>query len=81
MDKLSGQQSEAGIGINVRRVEDARFVTGEGQFVDDIQLANMAYACVVRSPHPHALIRRIDIEVARNAPGVLVVLTGAKMPL
>ena len=69
-------QAEAGIGIEVRRVEDVRFVTGEGRFVDDIKLSNMAYAYVVRSPHPHARIGRIGISSASRAPGVLAILTG-----
>jgi carbon-monoxide dehydrogenase large subunit len=74
--KLAGPQSDIAIGTKLRRVEDARFVSGEGQFVDDIQLANMAHAHVLRSPHPHARIRGIDIDAARGAPGVLAILTG-----
>jgi carbon-monoxide dehydrogenase large subunit len=72
----SGLQPAAGIGVKVRRVEDARFVTGEGRFVDDIDFPNMTYAYIVRSPHPHARIRRVDIGAAREAPGVLAILTG-----
>jgi carbon-monoxide dehydrogenase large subunit len=66
-----------GIGQAVRRVEDQRFLTGQGRYVDDIVLANMAYGVNVLSPHAHARIKRIDTTRARTAPGVLAVLTGA----
>ena len=63
------------IGEPVLRVEDARFLTGNGQFVDDIYVPNAVHAYVLRSPHAHARIRRIDVDAARRAPGVLLVLT------
>ena len=66
-----------GIGQPVRRIEDRRFITGRGRFVDDIDLARQAYGVVVYSPHAHAKIRRIDKADAMAAPGVLCVLTGA----
>ncbi len=66
-----------GIGQPVTRLEDARFLTGQGRYVGDIDLARQAHAVVLYSPHPHALIRSIDIESAGAAPGVLAVLTGA----
>lgn len=66
-----------GIGQSVRRAEDRRFVSGTGQYVDDITMPRMVFAAVVYSPHAHALIRAIDAETARQAPGVLAVLTGA----
>src|SRR5262245_390376 len=65
-----------GIGQPVRRVEDGRFLTGHGRFVDDIELPHQAHAVVVLSPHAHARIKRIDTEAARSAPGVVCVLTG-----
>ncbi len=65
-----------GIGFPVRRVEDRRFVTGKGNFVDDTSLPNCAFAYVVRSPHAHAKITRIDKSAALAAPGVIGVLTG-----
>jgi aerobic carbon-monoxide dehydrogenase large subunit len=67
----------AGIGQTVRRKEDLRLVTGRGRYSDDFNLPGQAYGAVVRSPHAHALIRNIDTDVARAAPGVLAVLTGA----
>jgi aerobic carbon-monoxide dehydrogenase large subunit len=60
----------------VRRVEDERFVTGCGRYVDDIAPSGQCHAAVVLSPHAHAYIRRIDTGAARAAPGVLCVLTG-----
>jgi carbon-monoxide dehydrogenase large subunit len=64
-----------GIGQPVRRTEDRRFITGRGQYTDDIRLANEANAAFVRSPHAHARILSIDIEDASAAPGVIAVLT------
>src|SRR5262245_24551042 len=66
-----------GIGQAVRRVEDQRFLIGQGRYVDDMVLANMAHGVNVLSPHAHARIKRIDIAKAKAAPGVLAVLTGA----
>ena len=66
-----------GIGQPVRRVEDQRFVTGRGRFVDDMNLPHQAYGAVVLAPHAHARITRIDTARARAADGVLCVLTGA----
>ncbi len=73
--------SSARIGESVRRVEDARFLTGAGRFVDDIELPRQAYAALVLSPHAHATIDQIDTQVARAMPGVLCVLTGADVEL
>jgi carbon-monoxide dehydrogenase large subunit len=66
-----------GIGQPVRRVEDQRFLTGRGRYVDDIQLPHETYGVVVASPHAHARIRGIDTRAAAAAPGVLLVLTAA----
>ena len=52
-------------------MEDARFLTGRATYVDDVNRPGQAWAYVVRSPHAHATIDRIDIQAARNAPGVL----------
>ena len=64
-----------GVGQSVRRREDVRLVSGEGSYTDDIHLPNEAYAYFVRSPHPHAVIRSIDVEAASKVPGVIGVLT------
>jgi aerobic carbon-monoxide dehydrogenase large subunit len=61
----------------VRRVEDRRFLLGQGRYVDDISLPGQCYGVTVLSPHAHARIKRIDIDKAKTAPGVLCVLTGA----
>ena len=66
-----------GIGQPVRRLEDPRFITGRGRYVDDIDLPRQAYGVVVLSPHAHARIKRVDTEKAKASPGVLAVLTGA----
>ena len=66
-----------GIGQPVRRVEDQRFITGRGCFVDDINLPRQAHGALVTSPHPHARIRRVDASKALAAEGVICVLTGA----
>src|SRR5258708_34938780 len=68
-----------GIGASVRRKEDLRFLTGRGNYVDDINRPGQLYAHIVRSPHPHAAIRRIDTAKAARAPGVAAVFTGADM--
>jgi len=66
-----------GVGQPVRRVEDQRFLTGQGRYVDDIVLPGMLHACNVLSPHAHAKIKKVDVSKAKAAPGVLLVLTGA----
>jgi len=66
-----------GIGQPVPRVEDPRFITGRGRYVDDFELPQQCYGVVVMSPHAHARIKRIDTTKAKAAPGMLAVLTGA----
>ncbi|HEV2302320.1 MAG TPA: xanthine dehydrogenase family protein molybdopterin-binding subunit [Stellaceae bacterium] len=68
--------TQYGIGQPVRRVEDRRFLTGRGRYLDDIERPRQAYLFVLRSPHAHARVRRIDTAAARAAPGVLAILTG-----
>ncbi len=67
------------VGQSVKRVEDKRFITGKGRYVDDMVLPNMTYAAVVRSDVAHGNIRGIDAGEASRAPGVVAVLTGADM--
>src|SRR5580658_720767 len=64
------------IGDAPKRREDARFVTGCGAYLDDLAFDRMVHATVLRSPHAHAQISRLDVNAARSAPGVLAVLTG-----
>lgn len=64
------------IGVAMLRVEDARFVTGTGRYIDDLSLPGMLGAAFMRSPHPHARILRIDPAPALAVPGVVAVATG-----
>ncbi|MCA0215152.1 MAG: xanthine dehydrogenase family protein molybdopterin-binding subunit [Proteobacteria bacterium] len=64
------------IGESVRRKEDYRFLTGAGNYTDDINLANQRVAVFVRSPHAHAVIKSIDVAAAEAMPGVAKVFTG-----
>ena len=68
---------EFALGQPVPRFEDPRLIRGGGRYVDDLKLPNMAYSCVLRSPHAHARIKSIDTSAAMAAPGVLLVITGA----
>ncbi|HUI95643.1 MAG TPA: xanthine dehydrogenase family protein molybdopterin-binding subunit [Xanthobacteraceae bacterium] len=68
-----------GIGAAVRRKEDFRFITGKGQYTDDINRPGQAHIHFVRSPHAHAKIASIDVKAAKAMPGVLAVLTGAEL--
>ncbi|MCA1999217.1 MAG: xanthine dehydrogenase family protein molybdopterin-binding subunit [Hyphomicrobiales bacterium] len=66
-----------GIGARVERKEDFRFITGRGNYTDDINRPGQVYAYFLRSPHAHAAIRKIDTKRAAGMPGVLRILTGA----
>ncbi len=63
----------------VRRVEDQRFITGKGRYTDDISLPGQAYGVMLRSPHAHAKILKLDTTAAQDAPGVLAVYTIADL--
>ena len=69
--------SATGVGASVRRKEDFRFITGRGQYTDDIARPGQVYAAFVRSPHAHAAINHVETSAAAAMPGVLAVLTGA----
>ena len=62
----------------MKRKEDARLIIGEGKYTDDVQLRGMVHMAVLRSPHAHARIQRIDASKALERPDVLMVLTGAE---
>ncbi|CAN7295161.1 xanthine dehydrogenase family protein molybdopterin-binding subunit [Paraburkholderia sp. SIMBA_054] len=64
------------IGKPIPRVEDQRFVTGNGQYTDDIRVDGQLHAAFLRSPHAHAGLRSVDISAAQEAPGVIAVLVG-----
>jgi 4-hydroxybenzoyl-CoA reductase alpha subunit len=69
------------IGVPRRRVDARAKVTGQTRFADDIFLPRMAHCKLLRSPHPHALIRKIDTSRALAHPGVYLVLTGKDVPI
>ena len=69
------------IGQSLKRLEDNRFLQGQGRYVDDIQLPHMLHAAVLRSPHAHARIVEIDLSEARTAPGVAAIFTYADLVL
>ncbi len=71
--------SNSPIGKPMLRREDQRFLTGAGQYTDDIQLPGQTYGWFLRSPHAHARIRSIDLDAARKAPGVVALFTGADL--
>jgi aerobic carbon-monoxide dehydrogenase large subunit len=66
-----------GIGQPVPRTEDPRFLTGRGRYTDDIEFPRQAHVHILRSPHAHAEIRKLNVAKAKAAPGVIAVLTGA----
>ena len=65
-----------GMGHSMKRKEDPRFIRGKGTYVDDVQLPGMLWLDIVRSPHAHAKIVKIDSAKALATPGVLAVITG-----
>ncbi len=71
--------SETGIGAAVKRTEDFRFLTGNGTYVDDINVTGQTYASFVRSPHAHAKINAINTSAAEGMDGVIAVLTGEQL--
>src|SRR6202521_2882303 len=72
----AARQAMGGIGVSLARKEDARFIHGQGHYVDDAVLPGMLHMVVVRSPHAHARIRGIDTSAAMAIPGVIAVVTG-----
>src|SRR5215207_4416467 len=65
-----------GIGHSIKRKEDERFIRGRGNYVEDINLPNMLYMSILRSPFAHARINSIDTSRAEELPGVVAVVTG-----
>src|SRR5258708_32857463 len=63
-------------GASIKRREDPRFITGKGNYVDDVKVPFTTYAAFVRSPLAHARIRGIDAGAAKKLKGVLAVYTG-----
>jgi aerobic carbon-monoxide dehydrogenase large subunit len=67
------------VGRSLKRREDPKLITGQGQYLDDIKLPGMVHAVLVRSPYAHANIKRIDTSAAKAHPGVVAVFTGEDM--
>jgi aerobic carbon-monoxide dehydrogenase large subunit len=67
------------LGSSIKRREDPRFITGRGNYTDDVKVAGMTHAVFVRSPHANAHIRSIDVGRAKAHPGVVAVFTGKDM--
>lgn len=63
------------VGRPLKRTEDPRLITGRGQYVEDLKLPDLAYLAFLRSPHAHARVTAIRTDAARNAPGVIKVVT------
>ncbi len=75
-----GNMNESGpIGKSLRRREDRRFLTGAGNYTDDVTMHGQTYAVFLRSPHGHARIRSIGLEAAKKAPGVVAIFTGTDL--
>ncbi len=79
LDEPTTSAAIGGIGHSIKRVEDARLIEGQGNFLDDIALPGMLYMALVRSPVAHARINGIDSEAAMAVDGVLAVVTGELM--
>jgi carbon-monoxide dehydrogenase large subunit len=73
---IEQQQTTQLIGEPVKRVEDARLISGAAKFLNDIRLTGMTHAAILRSPYAHARIGSIDTSSAAAAPGVIAVYTG-----
>src|SRR4026209_2076110 len=68
------------LGASIKRVEDPKFITGKGRYVDDVQLTGATQLAILRSPYDHAKINSIDKSRAKAMPGVVAVLAGADIP-
>lgn len=69
-------QAGAYIGTSVPRKEDRALLTGRGRYVDNLSVPGMLWLAVVRSPHAHAKITKVDLAVARAAEGVVAAYSG-----
>ncbi len=76
---MAQREQEKLSGRSIRRVEDARFLTGNGRYVDDIASPDCLWGHVLRSPHAHAKIARIDVAAAKAMPGVHGVFVAADL--
>jgi 4-hydroxybenzoyl-CoA reductase subunit alpha len=80
-DSQTNEKELRVIGVPRRRVDARAKVTGQTRYADDIALPRMAYCKLLRSPHPHARIQKIDTSRAMAHPGVYLALTGKDLPI
>jgi len=81
MNARTSQKTPRPIGEDVPRVDAREKVTGAAQFADDLQFGpGLLYARIKRSPHPHALLKKVDVSRARKLPGVKAIVTGEDFP-
>jgi carbon-monoxide dehydrogenase large subunit len=73
------EQKATGIGASAPRKEDARLLTGQARYIDDLTVPGMVWMAVVRSPHAHARIAGVDLSKARAADGVVAAFSGADL--
>src|SRR5258706_11685623 len=69
------------VGKPFRKVDARAKCTGQTKFADDIVLPRMLFCKILRSHHPHALIRKIDLSKALTSPGVIAIITGKDLPI
>jgi carbon-monoxide dehydrogenase large subunit len=77
--KAAREAGLEGVGCSRRRAEDTRFIQGKGNYCDDLKLPGMLFGDIVRSPHAHARIKKIDVSKALALPGVKAVLTANEL--
>jgi carbon-monoxide dehydrogenase large subunit len=73
--EMAGTGQQPYVGRPLKRIEDPKLITGQGQFVEDLKLPGLAFLAFLRSPHAHARVRAIRTDAARTAPGVIRVVT------
>jgi aerobic carbon-monoxide dehydrogenase large subunit len=76
---VTEEQSQTYVGTSVARKEDAKLLTGETRWVDNLTVPGMLWVAIVRSPYPHARIIRVDTARAREAEGVVAAFSGAEL--
>ena len=84
VENLPSPSSERPIGFGrLKRTEDARFIRGQGNYLDDIKLPGMVYGALLRSPYAHAKIVSIDTSAALAHPNVaaVIIIPGVQNPL
>jgi CO/xanthine dehydrogenase Mo-binding subunit len=77
--ELVSKNTETWVGKPVKRKEDRRLLTGHGRFVDDRKLPGTCYTAILRSPHAHARIVKVDVSKAEEVQGVVCTLTGTEV--